>query len=104
MLFTTDYATLPGCIYPMLGTEGRWVNTRIGPIYTISDHCKIKSLASYIAEHMEVAGVGASIATCLYRTHDAPALLSHLLQAEPWRRITDSGDEQTFNCELTSQL
>ncbi|KAG7300947.1 hypothetical protein JYU34_015298 [Plutella xylostella] len=44
------------------------------------------TIVRYIAEHMEAVGIGACIATGLYRTHDAPALLALLLQAEPWRR------------------
>lgn len=55
---------------------------------------------SYVTEHMEVAGAGASIATNLYKTYDVPSLLSHLLQLEPWQRTDDKGDLQTFNCEF----
>ncbi|CAG9125020.1 unnamed protein product [Plutella xylostella] len=44
------------------------------------------TIVRYIAEHMEAVGIGACIASGLYRTHDAPALLALLLQAQPWRR------------------
>jgi hypothetical protein len=53
---------------------------------------------SYIAEHMETAGVAASMATNLYKTHDVPSLLAHLIQLEPWRKTDDKGQLQTFNC------
>ncbi|KAL0811990.1 hypothetical protein ABMA28_009388 [Loxostege sticticalis] len=55
------------------------------------------SIVRYIAEHMEMAGVGASMATNLYKTHDVPALLAHLIQLQPWRRTDDKGELQTFN-------
>ncbi|CAG9792736.1 unnamed protein product [Diatraea saccharalis] len=55
------------------------------------------SLVRYISEHMETAGVAASMATNLYKTHDMPSLLSHLLQLEPWKRFDDKGNLQTFN-------
>lgn len=48
---------------------------------------------------METAGIGASIATCLYKTHDVPTLLCHLIHRQPWTRISDKGDVQIFNCE-----
>ncbi|VVC98949.1 unnamed protein product [Leptidea sinapis] len=51
----------------------------------------------YLAEHMEIAGVGACIATNLYKTYDIPSIISHLLTMEPWRRITDSGNMEIFN-------
>lgn len=49
---------------------------------------------------MEAVGVGASIATNLYKSNDVPSLLSHLLQLQPWRRTDEKGELQTFNCEL----
>ncbi|CAH0403026.1 unnamed protein product [Chilo suppressalis] len=55
------------------------------------------SLVRYISEHMESAGVAASMATNLYKTHDVPSLLAHLLQLQPWRRVDDKGNLQTFN-------
>ncbi|XP_063547405.1 zinc finger MYND domain-containing protein 10 isoform X2 [Cydia strobilella] len=55
------------------------------------------TIVRYIAEHMEGAGVGASIATGLYKTNDVPSILAHLLQEEPWHRATESGELQTFN-------
>ncbi|XP_049880056.1 zinc finger MYND domain-containing protein 10 [Pectinophora gossypiella] len=55
------------------------------------------SIVRYITEHMDAAGAGASIATNLYKTHDVPSLLSHLLQLEPWKRTNDKGDLETFN-------
>ncbi|XP_050671510.1 zinc finger MYND domain-containing protein 10 isoform X2 [Leptidea sinapis] len=55
------------------------------------------SIVRYLAEHMEIAGVGACIATNLYKTYDIPSIISHLLTMEPWRRITDSGYMEIFN-------
>ncbi|OWR42439.1 zinc finger MYND domain-containing protein 10 [Danaus plexippus plexippus] len=55
------------------------------------------SIVRYIAEHMEVAGVGASISTNLYKTFDVPSILCHLLQLEPWKKVNDNGDMQIFN-------
>ncbi|KAI8432801.1 hypothetical protein MSG28_013751 [Choristoneura fumiferana] len=54
------------------------------------------SIVRYLTEHMEAAGVGASIATNLYKTHDVPSLLAHLLQLEPWKRTNEAGDLETF--------
>lgn len=48
---------------------------------------------------MEVGGAGASISTNLYKTHDVPSLLTHLLLHEPWMKRNDSGELQTFNCK-----
>ncbi|XP_063633402.1 zinc finger MYND domain-containing protein 10 [Cydia splendana] len=55
------------------------------------------TIVRYIAEHMEGAGVGASIATGLYKTNDVPSILAHLLQEAPWHRTTESGELQAFN-------
>ncbi|KAJ0171510.1 hypothetical protein K1T71_013060 [Dendrolimus kikuchii] len=55
------------------------------------------SIVRYIAEHMEVAGFGASIATNLYKTNDVPSLLAHLTQQEPWKRRDEKGDWEYFN-------
>ncbi|KAI5641293.1 MYND finger domain-containing protein [Phthorimaea operculella] len=51
----------------------------------------------YITEHMEAAGAGASISTNLYKTHDVPSLISHLLELEPWKRTNQNADLETFN-------
>ncbi|XP_035452063.2 zinc finger MYND domain-containing protein 10 [Spodoptera frugiperda] len=63
--------------------------------FDISMRCV--SIVRYIAEHMEVGGAGASISTNLYKTHDVPSLLTHLLLHEPWMKRNDSGELQTFN-------
>ncbi|XP_075985801.1 zinc finger MYND-type containing 10 [Anticarsia gemmatalis] len=55
------------------------------------------SIVRYIAEHMEVGGAAASIATNLYKTHDVPSLLTHLLLHEPWQRRDENGELTTFN-------
>ncbi|XP_034825990.1 zinc finger MYND domain-containing protein 10 isoform X1 [Maniola hyperantus] len=55
------------------------------------------SIVRYLAEHMEVVGVGASISSNLYKTYDVPSILCHLIQLEPWRRIDDKGELQIFN-------
>ncbi|XP_072948432.1 zinc finger MYND domain-containing protein 10 [Epargyreus clarus] len=55
------------------------------------------SIVRYLAEHMEAAGAGASIATNLYKTYDVPSVLCHLLQQEPWKKIDDKGDIEVFN-------
>lgn len=48
---------------------------------------------------MELAGIGALISMSLYKTHDVPSLLAHLLQLGPWRRNNEKGDIEVFNCE-----
>ncbi|KAG6461714.1 hypothetical protein O3G_MSEX012809 [Manduca sexta] len=55
------------------------------------------SIVRYLAEHMEVAGIGASLATNLYKTQDVPSLLCHLIMHEPWMKRNDSGDLEVFN-------
>ncbi|XP_045455912.1 zinc finger MYND domain-containing protein 10 [Melitaea cinxia] len=55
------------------------------------------SIVRYLAEHMEAAGIGASISTNLYKTFDVPSLLCHLIQLQPWRKVNDKGDIQIFN-------
>ncbi|CAB3229726.1 unnamed protein product [Arctia plantaginis] len=55
------------------------------------------SIVRYIAEHMEITGAAASIATNLYKTHDVPSLLSHLILHEPWKRIDEKNELLTFN-------
>ncbi|CAH0596960.1 unnamed protein product [Chrysodeixis includens] len=55
------------------------------------------SIVRYIAEHMDVGGAAASISTNLYKTHDLPSLLTHLLLHEPWKKNNDKGELQTFN-------
>ncbi|XP_013145757.1 PREDICTED: zinc finger MYND domain-containing protein 10 [Papilio polytes] len=55
------------------------------------------SIVRYLAEHMEAAGSGVSIATNLYKTNDVPSILCHLLQLEPWKKVNDKGDIQIFN-------
>nr|XP_026499365.1 zinc finger MYND domain-containing protein 10 [Vanessa tameamea] len=55
------------------------------------------SIVRYLAEHMEVAGIGASISTNLYKTYDVPSILCHLIQLQPWRKVNDKGDIQIFN-------
>ncbi|XP_028162273.1 zinc finger MYND domain-containing protein 10 homolog, partial [Ostrinia furnacalis] len=54
------------------------------------------TIVRYIAEHMESVGVGASMATDLYKTHDVPSLLAHLISLRPWTRSNDSGEQQIF--------
>ncbi|XP_045505367.1 zinc finger MYND domain-containing protein 10 [Colias croceus] len=55
------------------------------------------SIVRYLAEHMEVAGVGASISTNLYKTYDVPSILCHLINLQPWKKVGDFGDIQIFN-------
>lgn len=56
--------------------------------------------SSFLAEHMEVVGVGASISSNLYKTYDVPSILCHLIQLEPWRRVDEKGELQMFNCKF----
>ncbi|KOB52127.1 Zinc finger protein MYND domain-containing protein [Operophtera brumata] len=49
---------------------------------------------------MEQAGIGALISTSLYKTHDVPSLMAHLLQLAPWRRNNEKGDLEVFNYDL----
>ncbi|XP_013191818.2 zinc finger MYND domain-containing protein 10 [Amyelois transitella] len=55
------------------------------------------SIVRYMAEHMEVAGVGASLATNLFKISDVPSLLAHLIELQPWKRMNDKGDMEVFN-------
>ncbi|KOB52242.1 putative Zinc finger protein MYND domain-containing protein, partial [Operophtera brumata] len=55
------------------------------------------SVVRYLAEQMEQAGIGALISTSLYKTHDVPSLMAHLLQLAPWRRNNEKGDLEVFN-------
>ncbi|XP_038218288.1 zinc finger MYND domain-containing protein 10 [Zerene cesonia] len=55
------------------------------------------SIVRYLAEHMEVAGVGPSISTNLYKTYDVPSILCHLINLQPWKKVGDSGDVQMFH-------
>ncbi|XP_021207310.2 zinc finger MYND domain-containing protein 10 isoform X2 [Bombyx mori] len=65
------------------------------------------SIVRYLAEHMEVAGIGASISTNIYKTHDVPSLLCHLITQEPWKRSNEQGEMQIFNfgrwCKPTTE-
>ncbi|XP_047520304.1 zinc finger MYND domain-containing protein 10 [Pieris napi] len=54
------------------------------------------SIVRYLTEHMETAGVGASISTNLYKTYDVPSLLCHLINLTPWKKIGDGGETQIF--------
>ncbi|CAH2057261.1 unnamed protein product, partial [Iphiclides podalirius] len=65
--------------------------------YAVEQLTTLIVLIKYLAEHMEVSGLGACSATNLYKTNDVPSILCHLLQLEPWRRINDKGDLQVFN-------
>ncbi|XP_068625210.1 zinc finger MYND domain-containing protein 10 [Battus philenor] len=55
------------------------------------------SIVRYLAEHMEAANLGASLAINLYKTNDVPSTLCHLLQLEPWKKVDAGGDMQIFN-------
>ncbi|XP_041974306.1 zinc finger MYND domain-containing protein 10 isoform X1 [Aricia agestis] len=55
------------------------------------------SIVRYLAEHIESTGVGASLSTNIYKTHDLPSLLCHLIQLQPWRKFDDKGNLLMFN-------
>ncbi|XP_053618333.1 zinc finger MYND domain-containing protein 10 [Plodia interpunctella] len=58
------------------------------------------TIVRYLAEHMEIAGVGASMATNLFKISDVPSLLAHLIELQPWKRANDKGDMELFNYGL----
>ncbi|CAK1591178.1 unnamed protein product [Parnassius mnemosyne] len=54
------------------------------------------SIVRYLAEHMEAAGLGASIAINIYKSNDVPSILCQLIQMEPWKKFNENGELQMF--------
>ncbi|CAG5055031.1 unnamed protein product [Parnassius apollo] len=54
------------------------------------------AFSSYLAEHMEAAGLGASIAINLYKSNDVPSIVCQLIQMEPWKKLNENGELQIF--------